>query len=262
MLTATITRNEALENPVTPEKFKNLVDKATISVGGTAATANIANLAVTAAKLAAGAVETAKIADLAVTAAKIAAGTITPYNMSLETRHMYFSVGEVRQYCASSIPPGFVLCDGATRNIDTYPKVAENNVFMPYTSATDQSFARFTVPDLRGKFIRVATANTDIARNVGESYPSTAHSHSLLAAVAQSAGANGGTTVYPIIGASTVTSSDVIGGTKGPTGATYTAATRGGQALVSTEGLGGGEVAPAHTFLIYAVYIGLDVGGN
>jgi hypothetical protein len=76
-LTATLSVQQPVTNPVTRSGLNALVSTAAVAVAGAAGTAQIEDAAVTAAKLAADAVETAKIKDAAVETAKISDGAVT-----------------------------------------------------------------------------------------------------------------------------------------------------------------------------------------
>lgn len=280
-LSATLTRVEGLENPVTLTKFRNLVDTTTVSVAGTAETQNIANGAVTAPKLATDAVTTAKIQDDAVTAAKIAAdavetaqikdaavatakiadGAVTEAKIDPtllgeieELAHGGMFLGEVRMFCDSAVPTGFVLCDGGTYSHSDYPKVqaardAGADPYFKYTGTSDYAAGRFSVPNLKNKFIRVWESGKSLTATVADT--TKAHRHSLLAGLSNEASGKEcvsmGNTTYP---------AGTLGGPRSTSAGSLVDKDSSGSNWLVGENTGA-ETAPVHMFLVFAVYIGL-----
>jgi len=128
---------------VTSTKLNNQVNNATITdIQGS----EIANGAITAAKLGTDSVETTKIKALNVTTAKIADGAIT----SIKTSGILLS-GEVKAVAFEAVPSGWLECNGDAVSRTTYADL--------YTALVDiwgegDGSTTFNVPDFRGKFLR------------------------------------------------------------------------------------------------------------
>jgi len=67
--------------------------------------------------------------------------------------------GSIVSFAGAAAPPGFLLCDGATRNVADYPRLG--NV-LKATFGGD-GVATFAVPDLRGRFVLGAGHGHNIA---------------------------------------------------------------------------------------------------
>lgn len=247
-LTATLTRGESLSNPVTLAKLRDLIDKTSVSVGGTLAAGNVP------AKLITGAM----VADGTITETQMAAEIFTEMRGIL-AQAMF--LGEVRMFCHSDLPAGWALCDGTERIAADYPLVAaakagDADPFEKYTAAGQYSAGYFAVPDLRGKFIRVDDGAKNLETAVAESMPS--HRHSLLAKVDPVGGENGGTLARPMVPAPGGSASTILGGPYGATPGAMTDKNSAGTYLVDAAGGAGAgtEIAPAHMYLVFAVFVG------
>jgi microcystin-dependent protein len=107
-------------------------------VDGSISTAKLANSAVTTAKIADGAVTTAKILDANVTYAKLAADVIAAV----------IPPGSVWDFCGSSLPSGWLFCDGSAVSRTTYAALF-TAIGTSYGSGNGST--TFNVPDSRGR---------------------------------------------------------------------------------------------------------------
>jgi len=103
---------------------------------GSVTTSSMADASVTSSKMADGSVTTPKIADGAVTASKLASGILTSGTSP---------TGSVIAFAGIAAPSGWLMCDGATYSSTQYPDLA---------AVLGVLSGNFTVPDLRGQFIR------------------------------------------------------------------------------------------------------------
>lgn len=110
-------------------------------IDGTISTAKLANLAVTAGKLAADAVTTAKVLDANVTAAKLAADVFTTL----------IPIASVWPYAAASAPSAsWLLCDGSAISRTTYSALF---ALVSTTYGVGNGTTTFNIPDIRGRVI-------------------------------------------------------------------------------------------------------------
>ena len=71
-------------------------------------------------------------------------------------------VGSVYSYMGTSVPFGYLACDGSVYNIEDYPRLANhiNRNFGSYNYFGGDGEATFAVPDLRGEFLRGTGTNS------------------------------------------------------------------------------------------------------
>ena len=103
---------------------------------GSVTTTSIVDNSVVASKIADGSVTTTKVADGSITAAKLASGVLSAGTAP---------TGSVIAYAGTTAPSGWLMCDGATYSYATYPALS---------TVLGVLSGNFTVPDLRGQFVR------------------------------------------------------------------------------------------------------------
>lgn len=167
-------------------------------------TAKIKAAAVTAAKLATNAVQTAKIQDGAVTNAKIAAGVIafdrlaaaaiatqeqaqegtannvlmTPLRVAqllAEQMPPAVPTGMILPFLGTSVPEGFLLCNGANVSRTTYANLF--SVIGTRCGAGDGS-TTFTLPNLHRRFAEYTTTTSEVGKTVEAGLPNITSSNS------------------------------------------------------------------------------------
>lgn len=160
-------------------------------------TAKIKDAAVTAAKIASNAVETTKIADGAVTNAKIAAGVLTFNRLAAaaiatqqqaeagtandvlmtplrvaqllaEQMPPAVPTGMILPFLGTSVPEGFLLCNGANVSRTTYANLF--SVIGTKCGAGDGS-TTFTLPNLHRKFAEYTTTLSEVGNSVAAGLP-------------------------------------------------------------------------------------------
>ena len=160
-------------------------------------TAKIKDAAVTAAKLASNAVQTAKIQDGAVTNAKIGSGVITfdrlayaaiatkeeaeagtskvkimtPWAVAQAMAAMMppaVPTGMILPFLGTSVPEGFLLCNGANVSRTTYANLF--SVIGTKCGAGDGS-TTFTLPNLHRKFAEFTTTMSEVGNSVSAGLP-------------------------------------------------------------------------------------------
>ena len=160
-------------------------------------TAKIKDAAVTAAKLASNAVETTKIKDAAVTNAKVAAGVIafdrlaaaaiatkeeaeagtskvkvmTPWAVAQALAAQMppaVPTGMILPFLGTSVPEGFLLCNGANVSRTTYANLF--SVIGTKCGAGDGS-TTFTLPNLHRKFAEYTTTTSEVGQYVSAGLP-------------------------------------------------------------------------------------------
>ena len=185
------------DKSIATAKLADLAVTAAKLASNSVETAKIKDAAVTAAKLASNAVETAKIADGAVTNAKIAAGVIafdrlaaaaiateeqalagtannvlmTPLRVAqLLSEQMPPAVptGMILPFLGTSVPEGFLLCNGANVSRTTYANLF--SVIGTRCGAGDGS-TTFTLPNLHRRFTEYTTTTSEVGKTVEAGLP-------------------------------------------------------------------------------------------
>jgi microcystin-dependent protein len=152
---ATITKGRTFVSGevVTPTKLNTLVDSATVSG---IVTADIGDAQITTAKIADSNVTTAKIADSNVTTAKIADGAVT--SAKLNSSVILVPTGAVMPFAMNTAPTGWLAANGAAVSRTTYAILF---AAIGTTYGSGDGSTTFTLPDLRGYFLRGAGTNSD-----------------------------------------------------------------------------------------------------
>ena len=114
---------------------------------GSLVTAKLADDAVTSAKIGPSAVDTTAIADNAVTESKIEDNAITEAKIS--GNNGFVPTGAVFHFVASSVPNGYLKCNG-----DTIPNGSGTVQGVSADFSALYALVGATLPDLRGEFIR------------------------------------------------------------------------------------------------------------
>jgi microcystin-dependent protein len=139
-------------------------------------TAKIAANAVTSSELANSAVATANIANLAVTTAKIADGNVTLAKLVAAVQEALVPAGAVQAFAMNSAPSGWLSANGSNVSRSVYA-----NLFAAIgtTYGAGNGSTTFTLPDLRGYFVRGTGTNSDgtAAGGFGQKLPDTLKSH-------------------------------------------------------------------------------------
>ena len=78
-------------------------------------------------------------------------------------------VGSVYSYMGVTAPFGYLVCNGATYNIEDYPRLANhiNRNFGKYNYFGGDGETTFAVPDLRGEFLRGSGSNGHSGEGAG-----------------------------------------------------------------------------------------------
>jgi hypothetical protein len=171
---ATLTKGKIFTSNevVTPTKLNDLVDKATIS---NIVAADIATDAVTTAKILNLNVTTGKIADDAITDAKLADHATTDASRAVTTNHIrdlavttgklattvqqaLLPAGAVMPFAMNAAPSGWLAANGAAVSRTTYAALFSA---IGTTYGIGDGSTTFTLPDLRGYFVRGSGTNSD-----------------------------------------------------------------------------------------------------
>ena len=116
--------------------------------------AKIQSKGITAGQIAAGTVGTTEIATNGVRTANIADGQITAEKLSSDlTRDSVIPAGTIQAFGGSSIPDGWLLCNGAALSSGQYPRLY-SAISTNWGSGFPASTNNFNLPDLRGMFLR------------------------------------------------------------------------------------------------------------
>ena len=174
-----VTTSQVGDAAITNSKLAPNAVTATQIVDATITTAKLADASVTTAKIADANVTTAKLADASVTGTKIASAAITAANLATGSvnstaildgtltgtdianttiplaalvsavQQALVPAGTIHAYGGSTVPAGWLRCDGTLYNGSTYPALyaAIGINFGGYSGY-------FNVPDLRGRFLR------------------------------------------------------------------------------------------------------------
>ena len=77
-------------------------------------------------------------------------------------------VGTVISYIGSSLPEGYLACDGSRYNVSEYPNLYDKLKELNHTGWAEANWTtEFTVPDLRGEFLRGTGTNSHVNEGNG-----------------------------------------------------------------------------------------------
>ena len=164
---ATITTAKLADASVTTAKIADANVTTAKLADANVTTAKLADSAVTTAKLATGSVNSTAILDGAITGTDIANTTIPLAALVSAVQQALVPAGTIHAYGGSTVPAGWLRCDGTLYNGSTYPALyaAIGINFGGYSGY-------FNVPDLRGRFLRGWSNSTgrdpDAASRYGE----------------------------------------------------------------------------------------------
>ena len=146
---AAITNSKLAPNAVTATQIVDATITTAKLADASVTTAKLADSAVTTAKLATGSVNSTAILDGAITGTDIANTTIPLAALISAVQQALVPAGTIHAYGGSTIPAGWLRCDGTLYNGSTYPALyaAIGTNFGGYSGL-------FNVPDLRGRFLR------------------------------------------------------------------------------------------------------------
>jgi microcystin-dependent protein len=139
---------------VTSTSLNNLVDNATF-VAGSGGTTDDATLEVAAGQLKVKIIQTGNIADSAVTTAKIGDGQVTAVKLAADA---VIPAGAIMPFAMNSNPTGWLACNGNDVSRSTYAALFSA---ISTTYGSGDGSTTFTLPDLRGYFVRGAGTNAD-----------------------------------------------------------------------------------------------------
>jgi hypothetical protein len=148
-----VTADKLADTAVTPGTYTatditvDAQGRITAASSGTIATSEIESNAITTGKLDTGAVTTAKLADDSVTTTKIADDAVTEAKVSV--KNGFVPTGAVFHFVASSVPNGYLKCNG-----DTIPNGSGTVQGVTADFSALYALVGATLPDLRGEFIR------------------------------------------------------------------------------------------------------------
>lgn len=103
--------------------------------------------------LADGAVSTVKLNDSAVTASKVANASINASKLAQDVLDRLLPTGTVVPFAGSTVPAGWALCDGSTRNGADVTFSALFAVISKTYGVGDDTATSFNLPDLRGRTV-------------------------------------------------------------------------------------------------------------
>lgn len=83
-------------------------------------------------------------------------GNVKANSRFMDKTGLVMPVGTVLPYAGTTIPPGWLLCDGTAYSISGDQK--DLFAAIGYTYGNDGTTAKFKVPDLRGSFVQGATS--------------------------------------------------------------------------------------------------------
>lgn len=196
-----------------------------IQNGGITASSKLIDGSISAGKIASNAITTAKIADGAVTTAKILDANVTYAKLAADVIATVVPSGSVWDYGGSSIPSGWLLCDGSAVSRTTYSALF-TAIGTAYGSGNGST--TFNVPDCRG---RVTVGKDNMGGSSANRVTSTTMSPD-----GNTIGATGGTQTHVLTGAQMASHTH-----------TFNDTTSGPSAIAS---IGGGSVSfasPTHT---------------
>jgi microcystin-dependent protein len=155
---ATVTPSYTFTNDevVTPAKLNSAATPTVAVVDGEVTESKIATNAVTSAKIATDAVTSAKIATDAVTSAKIANGAVT--QDKLNSSVTLVPTGAVMPFAMNAAPSGWLAANGSAVSRTTYAALF---AAIGTTYGAGDGSSTFTLPDLRGYFVRGSGTNAD-----------------------------------------------------------------------------------------------------
>jgi microcystin-dependent protein len=153
---ATVTPGYTFSNNevVTPTKLNSAATPTVAVVDGEVTESKIATNAVTSAKIATDAVTSAKIATDAVTSAKIANGAVT--QDKLNSSVTLVPTGAVMPFAMNAAPSGWLAANGSAVSRTTYAALF---AAIGTTYGAGDGSSTFTLPDLRGYFVRGSGTN-------------------------------------------------------------------------------------------------------
>ena len=164
---ATITTAKLADASVTTAKIADANVTTAKLADANVTTAKLADSAVTTAKLATGSVNSTAILDGAITGTDIANTTIPLAALVSAVQQALVPAGTIHAYGGSTVPAGWLRCDGTLYNGSTYPAL-----YAAIGINFGGSNGNFNVPDLRGRFLRGWSNGTgrdpDAASRYGE----------------------------------------------------------------------------------------------
>jgi hypothetical protein len=165
---ATVTPGYTFTNDevVTPAKLNSAATPTVAVVDGEVTESKIATNAVTSAKIATDAVTSAKIATDAVTSAKIATDAVTSAKIAngavtqdkLNSSVTLVPTGAVMPFAMNAAPSGWLAANGSAVSRTTYAALF---AAIGTTYGAGDGSSTFTLPDLRGYFVRGSGTNSD-----------------------------------------------------------------------------------------------------
>ena len=145
---------------VTTEKLAASAVTADKIAGGTIDSTKMAAGSVQTAAIQPGAVVTDKLGDLAVTSGKLAAGSVTADKLAAGV--ILTPAGAVMAFAMNAAPIGWLAADGSKVSRTAY---AELFTAIGITYGAGDGTTTFTIPDLRGYFVRGAGTNGDLTNS-------------------------------------------------------------------------------------------------
>jgi microcystin-dependent protein len=186
---ATVTKGRTFVSGeiITPAKLNDVVDLATVT---DIQTADIADGQVTDAKLATG-IDASKITTGTLPIARIADGDVTLAKLVTAVQQSLLPAGAVQAFAMNSAPAGWLAADGSNVNRTTYAALF---AAISTTYGAGDGSTTFTLPDLRGYFVRGSGTNSDAtaAGTFGEKQADLIKNHTH--AVRAASGTSDGTT--------------------------------------------------------------------
>lgn len=175
-----------------PTSGQILIANSSGVVTGTSVTGDVTISSAGATSIGTGAVTSSKLASGAVTTAKLDTGSVTLDRLASALQTALLPVGSIVPYAASSVPTGFLLCDGSEAEIATYAAL-DALLGTTYGIRTNGAGApgttHFRLPDLRGRVAvgrgsheDVSTLNANDGTAVANRRPSHGHSGTALSA--------------------------------------------------------------------------------
>jgi microcystin-dependent protein len=151
-----VTTAKIADSNVTNVKIASGVDAAKLTTG-TLPIARIADGAVTNAKLASG-IDAAKLTTGTLPIARIADGAVTLAKLVTAVQQALLPTGAVQAFAMNSAPAGWLAADGSNVNRTTYAALFSA---IGVTYGVGDGVNTFTLPDLRGYFVRGSGTNSD-----------------------------------------------------------------------------------------------------
>lgn len=149
-MVGSISTDKLVDSAVATAKIADSAVTSAKIANGTIATGDLADSAVTSAKIADATIATGDLADGAVTSAKIADATIVTGDLAAATlaSSSIGIPGEIRMWSGSTVPTGWLLCDGSAVNRTTYAALyAITNT----TYGAGNGTSTFNLPNFKGR---------------------------------------------------------------------------------------------------------------